>query len=370
MRWWTGILICWPALLILLPFQPLLISLVGLRGNVYFLPLLLLGSRLTEKDLRQFAFGLVPLNLIAMAFGAAEYFLGVPRFYPFSAVTSIIYNSRDVQGGYYRIPATFTSAHAYGGMMLGSLPFLIGLWSAARRQIVRIMALAGIGMAMLGILMSATRVNFVLGSLMILITLFASKANIKFRIALVLLIVLVGYSAATNVRFQRFESLSDTENVTGRIAGSVNRGFWEILVGYPMGNGLGGGGTSIPYFLEGNIRNPIGMENEYARILCEQGIIGLLLWLSFVVWFLSRVRTAFRQGSWSNGARLAFCYAAILLGTAWLGVGLFTAIPQTIVMCLAIGWSATPCPDRVRVPARQVPAGPPRWKYAAELKQV
>src|SRR5579863_5548601 len=35
---WTGILIAWPVLLVLMPFQPWLVSLVGLRGNVFFIP--------------------------------------------------------------------------------------------------------------------------------------------------------------------------------------------------------------------------------------------------------------------------------------------------------------------------------------------
>src|SRR5579864_2691160 len=39
-RLWTILLIVWPILLIALPFQPLLISLIGLRGNIFFLPLL------------------------------------------------------------------------------------------------------------------------------------------------------------------------------------------------------------------------------------------------------------------------------------------------------------------------------------------
>src|SRR5579864_1074286 len=32
-KWWLLILMAWPVLIVLLPFQPLLVSLVGLRGN-------------------------------------------------------------------------------------------------------------------------------------------------------------------------------------------------------------------------------------------------------------------------------------------------------------------------------------------------
>src|SRR5689334_115472 len=63
---WVALLILWPTLLVMLPFQPLLVSLVGWRGNVFFIPLLILGSRLKKKDLTEISVGLAFLNLIAL----------------------------------------------------------------------------------------------------------------------------------------------------------------------------------------------------------------------------------------------------------------------------------------------------------------
>src|SRR5271155_4434293 len=122
---WAALLILWPLLLVALPFQPLLISLVGLRGSVFFIPLLVLGSRLKGKSLIELSVGLAALNLIALGFAVAEYILGVPRFFPVSPVTQIMYASNDVAGGFLRIPATFPGAHAYGGMMVSTMPYLI-----------------------------------------------------------------------------------------------------------------------------------------------------------------------------------------------------------------------------------------------------
>src|SRR5579872_1042459 len=268
---WTALLVLWPALLVVLPFQPLLVSLVGLRGNVFFFPLALLGSRLKKKDLIELSVGLAVLNILALAFATAEYFQGVPRYFPPNAATRIIYASADVAGGFFRIPATFSSAHAFAGTMVNSLPFLIGLWINGPKKWQRLLGVLTIPAAMIGILMSATRLNFILGCAMIAFFVFTAKVKGKQRVVFLILVGALAATALTNVRFQRFKSLSDTEGVTERIAGSVNRGFFEILSDYPMGNGLGGGGTSIPYFLEGEVRNPIGMENEYARILGEQG---------------------------------------------------------------------------------------------------
>ncbi len=341
-RVWTILLIAWPVLLIAMPFQPLLVSLVGLRGSIFFIPLLLLGSRMKGQDLLEFSTGLALLNLVALGFAAAEYFLGVPRFFPYSPVTRIMYASGDVAGGFLRIPATFTSAAAYGGTMVASMPFMIGLWTAALKPIQRLLGLITLPAAMLGILMSATRSNFLYGCAMIGFVLVSMKMTRKQRTLFVLIIGALATAALTNARFQRFKSLQDKEYVSERIAGSINRDFWEIVADYPMGNGLGGGGTSIPYFLEGQVRNPIGMENEYARILAEQGIIGLLLWLAFLAWFYQRVGVAFSKGAWATPRKLLWCYVALSFATAWIGTGLLTSIPSTVMLIIGAGFAVMP----------------------------
>jgi len=364
---WAALLVLWPALLVALPFQPLLVALVGLRGNVFFIPILVLGSRLKKKDLIELSVGLAVLDLIAVAFAVAEYFQGVPRYFPMSPVTRIIYASGDVEGGFYRIPAIFNSAHAFGGSMVSSLPFLMGLWTNAEKQWQRLLGLLMMPAAMIGVLMSATRQNFVFGCMMIAFFVFANKIKGRQRVLFFVIVGGVAVAALTNTRFERYKSLGDTSAVTDRIAGSVNRGFWEILVGYPMGNGLGGGGTSIPYFLEGQVRNPIGMENEYARILSEQGIVGLLLWLSFVTWFFCRIRTAFVKSRWATTRRLTWCTSAFTFATAWIGIGMLTSIPGTVMLMLTVGWTSvpeeqvalSPSPRRVpeiRYPERLAPA--------------
>lgn len=342
LRAWLLLLILWPTLLLLMPFQPLLVSLVGLRGCVFFLPMLWLGSRLRERDLVQLSVGLAVLNLIAFGFAAAEYTVGVPRFFPNNAVTQIIYNSSDVAGGYLRIPSTFSNAHAYGGMMVYSLPYLIGAWDRAPSYRRRILAILGAAAALLGVLLCAARLDFVLGTALVAVAIFTTRMKTSRRIIFAMLIVGVMVVALRNQRLQRFKTLSDTEAVEDRISGSVNRGFFEILVEHPMGNGLGGGGTNMPAFLQNQVRNPIGMENEYARILCEQGLLGFLLWLGFIVWFLSGTKRVFVKGSWATSRRLIWGLSVVGLATGLMGVGLLASIPGTAVLLLGIGFVATP----------------------------
>ena len=370
MRWWVFFLIAWPTLLVFMPFQPFLVSIVGLRGNIYFLPLLLIGSRLKQADVVKIATGLAVLDLIAVAFGGAEYFLGVPRFYPVSPVTQIIYASGDVEGGFYRIPAIFINAHAFGGTMVASIPFLIGLWTNARHGGLRLLALITMPVAMLGVLLSATRTNFVMGCAMVAFFIFTTKLKNKHRFLFALIIAGLAFSALSNVRFQRFKSLSDTDYVSDRVAGSVNRSFLEILMEYPMGNGLGGGGTSLPYFLEGEVRNPIGMENEYARILCEQGIVGLLIWLAFLVWFVLQFRTAFAPGFWTIPRKLLWGLCSIGFGTAWIGVGILTSVPGTLLLMIGMGWVVISAEAREAALAQGLPRRPQplRGSYVPALR--
>jgi len=285
--------------------------------------------------------GLTCLNVFALGFALAEYFVGLEQFYPNNSVTSLIYVSHDVAGGNYRIPGIFSSAHAYGGTMVYSMPYLVGAWSQARTKRAGLIAIAGLAAALIGILMSATRLNFVLGSAMVLVIIFGGRIKSSRRILFAILIVGMAGVALTNERFQRFKSLGDSDSLEERISGSVNRGFFEILLEYPLGNGLGGGGTSMPYFLANQVRNPIGMENEFARILCEQGIIGLMMWLGFLGWFISRARQIFAKGPWATSRRLVWAHALLTFGTGTIGLGVLTAIPGTAMLLLGIGWTST-----------------------------
>ena len=54
-RNWLIVLIAWPMLLFVMPWQDPLIQLVGLRGSIFLLPFILLGARLTGDDVYKLA---------------------------------------------------------------------------------------------------------------------------------------------------------------------------------------------------------------------------------------------------------------------------------------------------------------------------
>lgn len=354
---WVSVLIGWTILIALLPFQTPLVTLVGIRGNLFFIPVLLLSARLSAIELRKLILCLAGLNLFACGFGVAEYFQGIERFYPVSEVTSIIYRSHDVAGGFYRIPAVFSNAHAYAGTMVATLPMLLGFLAIAETAIwQRFMVIAGIVAACFGVLFANTRTNFVAASLLIVGFLLLGKMRAGFKIMLCCVMVLIGIVALSNERFQRFRTLEDSSAVTGRLAGSVNRTFLEVLVDYPLGNGLGGGGTSIPHFLEHQVRRAVAVENEYARIALELGFPGFLLWVAFLIWILLRGFSIVKDDPWLTARRLGALYLCINFGLSLLGTGLLTAIPGTMLTFVLAGWLVTkpdlsPLPAAAPVPA-------------------
>jgi hypothetical protein len=338
---WASLLFLWPCVVFFFPFQPFMVSLVGLRGAVWFLPMLLIGSRLKDADLLIIAKALGILNVAALAFAVAEYQLGVQTFYPYNEATSLIYASNDVSGGYLRIPATFVTAHMFGGVMISSLPLLVGLFARKDRTFFAgLVAAGGVLAALIGVFLSATRLNFVCAAVIALRIVMSSGLNHKMRGALIVILLICGWFGMNNERTSRFKSLGDNGTITGRIGGSVNRSFWEIIRDNPMGNGLGGGGTSMPYFLQGQIRHPIEIESEYARFSLEQGMPALFIWLAFICWVLTSSSAA-PESSWKIARDIAWVYILMTWIIAWIGLGTLTSIPASATLLMTMGWIST-----------------------------
>lgn len=347
---WLMLLIGWPVVLFFLPVQDPWIQLVGLRGQIYFLGFVLIGAMLEPEDCYTLARWFAVLNLIAFGFGVAEYFEGVPKFYPKNANTLIIYASNDVlkNGSVYRIPATFVNSANYSGMMVGTTPLLLGAWNQRRAGWMHFylltVALVASG---LGVFMGASRSQAVILFLMLGGAFILGHLSVKVVLRSAIAIACVAWVVAHNPRMQRFMTLENTNYVEERIGSSVNESFMDAIVDYPMGNGLGGGGTSVPFFLQGRIRNPVFVENEYGRILLEQGIPGLLIWLGFLLWVFTSPLPR-RDAGWMMTLQLLRVYLPVVFISAALGTGFLTAIPGTALNLLFVGLFAT---ARLAVPA-------------------
>lgn len=339
LRPWLEFLIAWPLLMFLIPAQDLLIQIVGLRGSIFLLPFILLGARLAPEDRYRLALWLAGLNVLAFVFAGAEFILGLERFFPHNQVTQLVYLSKDVMAHTaYRIPSIFVNAHAYGGTMTVTLPFMFGALvqkhkSSSQTQLLML----GLATALLGILMSAARIHFVVAALLVVVAVFSLRSRFGYLLGWIILLAGIGWLVSGEERLQRFMELGNSDAVVERVSWSVNMGFLEAAAKYPFGNGLGGGGTSIPYFLQGRIINPIMMENEYARIMLEQGILGLLIWVCFILWLLIH-QGENRHDPWNLGRRLAWLACAAFFASGLLGTGLLTSVPQTSLFLLLAGW--------------------------------
>lgn len=374
LKMWVGLLAAWPLILFFVPIQDYAVQFVGLRGNVFLLPFILLGARLRDEDVGNLAYALAVLNLTAFAFACAEYLFGVERFYPPSQVTELIYRSAvdenfldPDRSTALRIPATFTSAHAFAGTLVLSLCYLIGAWFQKRHERNwRHTLLQGAIMAsILGVFMAAARSPVIILALVIMTVLASARMRAQGWLLWAGILAGLGWVVSSAARLQRFLTLQDVEFVSNRISWSVNGGFFDLLVEYPLGNGLGGGGTSIPYFLQASVVAPtFYMENEYARIVLEQGAFGLCLWLTFLLWLFLRPEGA-RSAPWFLGRRLLRVVCAAFFFTGMIGVGLLTSIPGSALMLLSVGWIATRQSGRrpalgSPVTAREAEGGPAR----------
>lgn len=103
------------------------------------------------------------------------------------------------------------------------------------------------------------------------------------------------------------------------------------------GNGIGGRGTGLPYFLADQVTNPVGIENEYGRILLELGVPGLVIWIAFA--FSESARGAqLALMRLDVGRRLALNAVVAYFLTAASGIGMLTSVPQSAFLMLMLGW--------------------------------
>ena len=176
---WVFFLMLWPLLMFLVPLQDPMVQLVGLRGNMFLLPFILIGAHLDSDQVFDISVWLAALCIFSTLVGTAEYLFGIQHFFPENAVTDIIYRSNDVgSDNAYRIPSLFSNAHSFGGMMVMTLPWMVGAWVQRQKQTrYKNVLIAGMLAAMLGVFMSAARTHFVI--LVLLITVFTFSTRLR-----------------------------------------------------------------------------------------------------------------------------------------------------------------------------------------------
>ncbi len=284
---WIFALAVIPLLLILLsPFldaQPVLVQLLGLRPALFFLPFLLVGGLVQPSDARQLARWAVGSR--ARHCGRGHRRVCYRRRAVFSCQRSFSnhlplsrYRRERTRFVFPRRSARRTPTEARWSDSFHSWCF------CSSHETLRERALGAIalGCAALGVFACGARLPFI-GLLVVAATIVIRGVRRNdIRVAAVAIGAVLALTVSRDERLQRFETLSDSAYVGSRFEGSVNENLLEILAEHPVGRGLGSAvGTSIPYFLAAESRPQVGLENEFARIGIEQGLVGLLLWLAF-----------------------------------------------------------------------------------------
>lgn len=342
LKHWITLLVLWPLVLFFVPQQDYLVQLVGLRGNIFLLPFVLLGSQINDGEAKDLALWLSTLNALVTLVGFAEFSVGITRFFPQNQLTYMIFHSSDVGSGSFRIPSTFSNAHSFGGMMVLSVPWIAGAWTRHRGPSRHnYLLLAGLVAAVLGVLMSAARVDFIILALLIIVLTVSAQLKARYRVAWLFILATIACVVVSNDRLQRFTTLDSPEILTTRLSWGLNDNLFHAFADHPFGVGLGGGGTSMPSFLEDRVERPVLLESELGRIALETGLVGLASWLAFVCWVFARCGPE-RDDPWRLGKRLArYCCLAFFL-TGFIGTGLMTAIPSSAVLLMSLGWVANP----------------------------
>lgn len=360
-RIWLVVLAAWPVMLFcLFPGRYPLVELVGLRSNVFLLPFLLIGSRLTDDDAEGLARAIAVLNIGAAALAGLQFVIGVEPFFPRTEVTELIYRSNDLVGRTaYRIPSSFPNAHVFGGTMVMTVPWLIGaLMRPGRPKWEMALFATALAGSLLGVFAAAARTPMVVLAVMIVAVTIVTRLKGRLWLRWAAVLGFVVYFVSGDARLQRFLTLQDTAYLQERLSGSLNEDFFELVAEYPLGKGLAGGGTSIPYFLQDRQQSQMTLENEYARIVLELGMPGLLLWVCFIAWVATR-RSGDRNDTWYLGRRIAWIGTLGYFVVATTGIGLLSAVPQSSILLLNIGWIAA---ANVRSRQARLKAGlpPPR----------
>ena len=189
-----------------------------------------------------------------------------------------------------------------------------------------------------GILLCAARQPVVIFGITTVIAWLVARFHLAIG-AIVVGLASIGVAVAgTNERLQRATTLEDTNAVSDRVRASANQSFFELMADYPAGAGMGSSfGTSIPFFLADRAPEAVGLENEYSRIQVDQGLIGLGLWVMFLVWLLFRPPPLRLDVPWGMG--VVFMYALVLTNwlTAFIGSGTLSSIPGSVLLLAQMG---------------------------------
>jgi hypothetical protein len=354
----------------------ILYGLLGLKLYFYYVPLMFLGYAMLErpKDLERLLIVNIGAGMMIAALGIAQSVLGIRFLTPDDSADELYalsHVTRFSPISHQEVLATssvFVSAGRFSFYLIllwilvfGSLGYML----LSRRAGAKYGVLA-IGIVTVAVMITGTRLPFVfvLGSAFVMTAAFLwgapwkwgqghrlvkalRRASLTGGIALILMVEVFPVAIGSNWAF-----LTETLTYQGEKSELVNRS-WDYPVqnlikafdherwAYGYGTGVGSLGSQyVSRFLDEPPPN-IGVESGYGALVVEMGLLGLLLWISFVaalLWCGWRMVRQLRYTAYFPIGFAVWWYAVVLLVLLmYFGIQAYQNFVNNALLWLLIG---------------------------------
>ena len=244
----------------------------------------------------------------------------------------------------------FANANHMADLLVCALPFIAALASAGRsRNIQRYSALlvvlaAAALLIVVGIALNGSLAGYVLALPVIGASILIAappRRSLRTPVAILTglaLVAAVGAIASTSIGSSRIgQEASGSVQSREAILQTTAKAIADTM---PFGSGLGSFVRVYPLYESADRVVPeyvINAHNDYAELVLELGLLGIVLIGAFLAWWMAAARAGWRTGGGGPYARAASIATAVVLVHSLVDFPLRTAaVSATFAMCLAL----------------------------------
>ena len=311
---------------------PPLVSILGLRTHVAYIPLLFLIPSLYQSlaDIAGFvsktAIAIIPVALLCI-YQTTQSPGSVINVYASGEAANAIF------GGSNMVRATGTFSYITGMAHFSAIAFaasLAGMIIARTRGALVLSVISLWASIMAGVATGSRGPLFQMALIVLVVAclLWRKRAEIVVRLRSMLPIFFLGGMFAASYAAKQFiamyERVSAVSYDTGGRAQGAFFGWVEAVIDHPIGYGLGAGHQQASAFLTGVSGFYLGAEEELTRIALEMGVLGFFAFSLFrIIAFVQILKFSLGERSW---ALRSICAVAVAMFAAHASGGLYTPI--------------------------------------------
>jgi len=266
-------------------------SLLSGKYIIYGLGIFYITALLTVKKetlLKQIVYTIASLVLLTSIYGLIEY--GFQKNFIYSQFIAEAVPEPRV--GLHRIGSTLAHPVPFGAFIIQSLPFVILIWVGARQSWLRASAMATTMLAVLALFFTYSKGSWIAGVLVAIGTLFFLRRSRSRKYIFPAVIIVAMLTVMLGVFWQQV--YSEIEN-RAAISFDMRISSWqtalEDISGHPLiGVGFKQGAEEIKKHAnqEENkgLEKALPVDNYYLSLMLEAGMIGFILWMSFLIFMV------------------------------------------------------------------------------------